>query len=878
MRLGACLLVLLITAVRADWAPFVLPWDDSAPGVTDFSSMNSPIGHQSRVTVDAAGHFQAEGSRIRFLGMNLASDTPFAPTNKADAIAARLAKFGINCVRFHHIDAPWAVEGGVIRYSETSSRTLNLPQLERIHYLVARLAAHGIYTDINLLTAREFRSGDGIGEGVTQLDSKTQHVLAFFNDVALDRQKEFAALLLATPSRFTGKSLAQDPSVAFVEILNENGLLQKWYDGSLDRLGSPYSDDLKSRWNTWLASRYKDDANLKASWGPIDQPLGATLLRNGTFRSGSTPWRLEQRFGALATATQVLESDGSSALQIRVTRLGSAPWHVQFNQLNLPLVSNQVYTVSWSARANAPRRLETAVMMGHDPWGPLGLQDSVELTTEWQTFTRSFLATASDANARLNFGALGAELGDVWLANLRLQPGGQIGQLPRDATLAARTIPKIAHGSDGFAGSKEARHDWIRFLIHLENRYYDEMVGYLRTRIGYPGLVFGTIMANSPVAVQSRLDVIDAHAYWQHPVFPAGDWNPTNWSIGNVSMVNCTPAETTLAGLARQRIRGKPFTVTEYQHASPNSYGAEGPILLAAYGALQDWDGIWMFDYGWGNDASIGGEAQPMGRFRGYFDTAQHPVKMANLLLAAALFRRGDVQPAVREHTVPLSPQRELELLLSSGRAWSVFNSSQMGVPGAATMVSRLSVDYGSGAPDEPPPAALNPPHVSDTGQLRWFASADAGYMTLECPRTRGAVGFITGKTLSLGDITFQVASNRLGWATVGMTMVQGESFRDGCKALLVATGPCENTGQVWKTPTRDALASWGMSPTRIESVAMRLHLPSPAGRVRAWILDERGQRRAAARVEAGPGSGSTLVTESTDATLWYEIEVDGSR
>ena len=213
------------------------------------------------------------------------------------------------------------------------------------------------------------------------------------------------------------------------------------------------------------------------------------------------------------------------------------------------------------------------------------------------------------------------------------------------------------HSGSGYTGTREARRDWLRFLRELEYDYYDAMVGHLRTNIGYAGLIFGTIMANSPATVQSRLEVVDGHAYWQHPQFPGQPWDSVNWYVPNVSMVNTLGDDNTLAGLARQRIQGKPFTVTEYQHPSPNYYGAEAPLLLAAYAGLQDWDGLWLFDYGQGNDVV------PMGYVRGYFDTAQHPTKMANLLLAANLFRRGDIRPATNEVTMALTPDHELDLL-----------------------------------------------------------------------------------------------------------------------------------------------------------------------------------------------------------------------
>jgi hypothetical protein len=45
--------------------------------------------------------------------------------------------------------------------------------------------------------------------------------------------------------------------------------------------------------------------------------------------------------------------------------------------------------------------------------------------------------------------------------------------------------------------------------------------------------------------------------------------------VENESMVNQKGG--TLSGLALQRVAGKPFTVTQYNHAAPNTYSSEAP-------------------------------------------------------------------------------------------------------------------------------------------------------------------------------------------------------------------------------------------------------------------------------------------------------------
>ncbi len=859
-------------AARADIAPFVLPWDDASPGVTDLSGLNRPIGPEDRVGVDAAGHFVVRGERVRFLGMNFAGDSPFMPTNKAERVAARLAKFGINNVRFHHMDAPWATGGGLLSYTATSSRNVNPAQLERLHFLIARLKAHGIYANLNLLVGREYRSGDGLGPEVTSMDWKDQHILGFFNDTALALHQEYATRLLTPTNRFTGLPLARDPAVAFVEIINENGLLQKWYDGGLDRLPARYAADLQARWNTWLAARYADDAALRAAWQLVEVPLGTNLLRNGTFASGSTGWVLEQHQGATATFTRTTDFHGAPAAKITTTRTGTAGWHVQFNQPGLTVSNAQVYTLIFSARADAAADLEVAVMQAHDPWQAVGLARTMRLGTEWQTFTNSFIAVlpsgTRDTNTRVNFGGLGTRPGSVWLAEVRFHAGGAVGTLPAGASLAARNLPNVRQSGEGFTGTLAARRDWLAFLRDREVAYYDAMVAHLRNQCGYPGLIFGTILANSPASVQARLDVVDAHAYWQHPQFPGQPWDPVNWIVPNASMVTTTNSDNTLTGLSRQRLHGKPFTVTEYQHPSPMYYGAEGPVMLAAQAALQDWDGLWLFDYGPGHDGVT------MGRIRGFFDTAQHPSKMANLLLAAHLFRRGDLAPLGNELVLALTPERELDLLLTRAGAWSVFNSGQLGVPAAWAFTTRLSVAVGENPPGLTNSPAAPPPPAGPLA-VRWLNNGPGrGYVLVDTPRTKAAVGYIAGRALALGGLELTASPVELPWASVGLTVVHGESFTNGT-FLVIASGWIENTGMVWKNANKDSVGNqWGSAPTRVEVVPWTLRLPVPAERVRAWILDERGQRRQPMTPQADGADFTRLSAPTNAATLWYEIEV----
>ena len=165
---------------------------------------------------------------------------------------------------------------------------------------------------------------------------------------------------------------------------------------------------------------------------------------------------------------------------------------------------------------------------------------------------------------------------------------------------------------------------------------------------------------------------MDSHFYWQHPNFPGTAWDPSNWTLPNTSMVNNLTDHYGL--LAGQRVKERPFFCTEYQHPSPGTFSGEGPLMVAAYAALQDWDGVWFFDYGAGIDE------WNRGFVSGFFAMDTHPSKMANHLLATTLFRRADVSPAHSEIIVSFDDEAQLTATSNSGSAWQVGDARHLGL------------------------------------------------------------------------------------------------------------------------------------------------------------------------------------------------------
>src|SRR4051794_825705 len=163
MKLARPLIVfLLLRAIggAAEPFPFVLPWDDATPGVTSMAAyLEKPAGAKGFVAA-RAGHLYAGEKRIRFFGVNVAFGGNFPAHADAEKVAGRMAKFGINCVRFHHMDTGTAPAGLL----QKDRRTLDPESLDRLDYFIAELKKQGIYANLNLHVGNKY-SGMPEGEG-----------------------------------------------------------------------------------------------------------------------------------------------------------------------------------------------------------------------------------------------------------------------------------------------------------------------------------------------------------------------------------------------------------------------------------------------------------------------------------------------------------------------------------------------------------------------------------------------------------------------------------------------------------------------------------------------------------------------------------------
>lgn len=824
--------------------PFVLPWDDASASVANVSGwLDAPAGKHGPV-VARDGHFYTGTKRLRLLGVNLCFGASFPDHGDAEKVAARMARFGINAVRFHHMDNQKAPRGLWSR----DGQTLDPDQLDKFDYLFAQLKKRGIYADINLHVSREY-PGRPRWEGMPSYYKGVDN----FDPLMIDLQKRFARDLLARTNPYTKTSYVNDPAVAIVEINNENALTHEWFTGQLDDMPAEYAEPLARRWNEYLARRYADDLALARSWGAKSEPIGRELLTNGKFDRGLAGWTVERHEGVGADASAE-DLGGTPALRVDVPWPGKQSWHVQVNQAGLAIEAGRPYTLTFKARSSSPRSLPLNLSMAHDPWRQLW-STSVKLTDQFQSFSMVVQATQDEPRARVVFSGLADRAGRFELADVSFRPGGAIGL---EAGEKPGTVPWFRK-RDFAQRTPDAQRDWLRFLADVETDYWTGMAKYLKNELKVIASLVGTQMNWSPPHVQAQLDAIDSHAYWQHPHFPGRPWDMDNWTIQSIPMAGRADGGT-LPGLGLQRVAGKPFLCTEYNHSAPNPYDFETAPLILAYASMQDWDGVFLFAY-----SHRDGRSWDTGFFGSFFDIDQHPTKMATLPASAALFLRGDLAPGGPNKVADVSSEAFTEALRARG-PWGVADVFGLSRADAlAGPVARRLVEKGS-------PNVLDGP-AKPTGWT-WRNEGDRGVVTVDAPRSKLLVTSALPGKFDLGDVSIDAAGNSLNSAVISLTALDGPDFKSRGKVLVTAAGRAENTGMAWKSDAHDSVGrNWGSKPSLVEGIQASIQIP--AIRVRAWALDEKGHRREAVPVEQD-GKGSRVAIGPQYKTLWYELEIEG--
>jgi len=249
----------------AGWYEFNFPLDDTNLHSIDLTRfLDPPAGKHGFLTVRDDGHFYfQDGTRARFFGTNICASPAFPDRSRAPILAARLAKYGVNLLRIHAVDAGWGL--GLIDYAKGDSRHLNRDALDRLDFFLAELKKRGIYVYFDLLDYRRFQVADGVPHAA-EFQHGWRHSIkgaTIFNKRLIELQKEFATQFFTHYNPYTKLRYCDDPAVAVVEITNENSV---FYFSNTALTLPVYVEELRQRWNQWLVKRHGSRAKLAEAW------------------------------------------------------------------------------------------------------------------------------------------------------------------------------------------------------------------------------------------------------------------------------------------------------------------------------------------------------------------------------------------------------------------------------------------------------------------------------------------------------------------------------------------------------------------------------------------------------------------------------------
>ncbi len=872
-----CTLILLLFPILlfaqnfSNGFEFYLPPDDSTTQHFMPYFPKHPIGDKNFVSIDADGHFAVNGEQMRFFGTNFTIAGAFPIKSKAWFIAGRLRKMGYNLVRFHHMDNGWSSHSLFVQGHGT--RSLNPETLDRFENMIFHLKENGIYANINLHVSRDIRDRDGVADADSVPDFGKG--VSYFDPQYLELHKEFAEQLLTHHNPYTGLSLADDPVMAMVEITNENSLYRMWRSDQLKhfsqggKLTKRHSNMLDEQFIDFLAEKYGSTENLRAAWDIGTRPAGAgEQIKDGGFENDpiARNWQMEQHEGA--TASMALDDDnpfsGSRCARVDVTNVTGTGWHVQWKQIGITIKEDSLYTVSFAGRADAPHSITVTLQQNTSPW-PVFYSTSFQLDSQWNVYEFSFLSQTTVPNAvKLSF-SLGNATGSYYFDDIHMVPSAIHG-LAEDESIEGRSVRRIDY-TDAVNFTDQRVMDMSDFIHSRELNYFNEMADLLRNKLGVRVPLVGTNWNVGPgdLAVQSSLDYIDNHSYWDHPQFPNVAWDSRDWLINNTPMVRDDNGGTIPSLMAGVPSAGKPFTISEYNHPFPNRYQSEGVLFLTAYGAFHDADGLLFFDYpsshdDWESDF-----------ISGYFAQHRNPAMMALMPSCAFAYRAGMIQPSQSPLVINFSTEDILNLPKYDDLWWAgpTLYPNKLALQHALRVSSYNSATNfdASVLPPEP-----QNPYITDTEEIEWNTD---GLLQVRTDKFVAATGFFADfKNTAIGDLTLLDASD---FGAITWISLTNERLRLSERSLVTVSSRAQNTGMVWDG-TNTVHNNWGSAPTVMQPLIIDVEMHIEADSITVHPLNNIGAKtgKAVSNKPIRANTFSVSFNQDADETVWFGIEKFG--
>ena len=407
---------------------------------------------------------------------------------------------------------------------------------------------------------------------------------------------------------------------------------------------------------------------------------------------------------------------------------------------------------------------------------------------------------------------------------------------------------------------------FTKFLIETYNVGFDSMRAFTKTQ-GVKSMISDQNMWDNLTLAPTRAkyDYVDNHFYWDHPSFVLIPWKlPATFS--NRSIIKSDASRIT--GSASARVLGKPYMITEFDFSNPNSCSADGGVLVGAYAALQDWDGLFRFAYAHSQNNIK--ETLPSN----FFDTSVDPVKALSERAGIMMFLRGDIKTS--DVTVPIAVSEncldsedmpdsspaslnKLALMVKTG-ALLVSDKGAAKLPADSSAVVYLESKLKNA--DWKKPAFKSDSKTDAVKELvnakllkNATADLEKGIFTsstgeLEINKTADSFKAVSPKSESLilpeklsGSCKVMSIENKGNRAVFYLGSVDGKDLKDSSRMLLLHLTDCQNSKSKFGSPEMTLLEAYGEAPYLLRKGEAEITLKGEFSKHKVYAVDCAGKR-----------------------------------
>ena len=255
------LLVMVVPSIllaQDDWFDFDPPKDDfGKDAMLDLSFLNeNRAGENGRIIARGENFVhKGNGQPVRFWGVNRGQWDSMSEKDWQEA-AKTLAKRGVNLVRFHSGVFYGKNKEGTPRW-EVSEEKIN-----SLFYAIAALKEEGIYSHLSLYFPLWLRMGND-EKRFPGMNGEPPFMLHVINDDFQTVYRSWWEKALTERNPYTGMTLADDPAVMGLELVNEDSFFFWTFP---NKVPARYLSVLRKEFGDWAANKYGSLDNAMKAW------------------------------------------------------------------------------------------------------------------------------------------------------------------------------------------------------------------------------------------------------------------------------------------------------------------------------------------------------------------------------------------------------------------------------------------------------------------------------------------------------------------------------------------------------------------------------------------------------------------------------------